>query len=438
MRALIFRFGTPVSALVVFLIISLIYAYGDRNLYEYVLTLYGATPFHFPFLDLSFSLAAWECARQGVDVILSDPCDVLQRGYGYSPLWLAASAIPLGVGDTAAVGWCLDVLFIGSLSLLPPTRRSVELVLMLAATLSTMVVFAVERANFDIVLFVLALAAGLLAECRTSVRLIGYCLALAAALLKYYPIMVLTIVFREGLAIFVAVGLIIAGALVVFWAKYHVEIARGLPNIARGPYNTGFFGAENLPFLLSEAAGNAAASPLVERLAAAGLYAALLAACVAICRRLLRFADLRVALASLPDRERVLLVIGSAVIAGCFFAGQSIGYRGVFFLLVMPGLLTISRSSSRDVRNLGLCASVVIVLLMWGECFRFAIDRGLEHAGGSELLIGEVRISFWLIRELGWWWTVSVMLTVLTDFFLDSPIMRWLSSRYGDSVVRVR
>jgi hypothetical protein len=250
--------------------------------------------------------------------------------------------------------------------------------------------------------------------------------------------MVLTIVLRERPAIFVAVGLIIAGAFAVLWAKYHVDIARGLPTYAGGPYNTGFFGAENLPFLMSKAAGNAAASPLVERVAAAGLYAALVAACVVICRRLLRSADLRAALDTLPDRERVLLVIGSAVIVGCFFAGQSIGYRGVFFLLVMPGLLTISRSPSRDVRNLGLRASVVIVLLMWGECLRLGIDRGFALAGGSELLIGEVKISFWLIRELGWWWTVSIMLAVLTDFFLDCPIVRWLSSRNDESVMRVR
>jgi hypothetical protein len=431
MRALFYRFAAAAFALVLFLSLSFLYTYGDRDLYERVLTLYGATPFHFPFLDISGSLAAWECARQGVDVILSDPCDVLRRGYTYSPLWMAASAIPLGVKDSTAIGWGLGLIFLLSLTLLPPPRRLLELLLVLGATFSTMSVFALERANPDIVLFVLALAAGLLAECRTSVRFIGYCLAVVAALLKYYPIMVLTIVLRERLGIFVAVGLIIAGVLAVFWAEYHVEIARGLSNIPRGPYNTGFFGAENLPFLLSEAAGNAAASPLVERLVAAGLYAALVTACVATCRRRLRFTDLRAALASLRDRERVLLVIGSAVIAGCFFAGQSIGYRGVYFLLVMPGLLTISRSLSRDVRNLGLRASVVIVLLMWGECLRLGIDRGFALAEGPELLIGEVKFSFWLIRELGWWWTISLMLVVVVDFLLVSPVVRrlWLSSR---------
>jgi hypothetical protein len=110
-------------------------------------------PFRFPFVDVSGSLAAWECARQGIDVILSDPCDVLNRGYTYSPLWMAAAAMPLGVADTTVVGWSLDLVFLLALSFLPPPRRPLELALVLAATLSTMVTFALERANPDILLF---------------------------------------------------------------------------------------------------------------------------------------------------------------------------------------------------------------------------------------------------------------------------------------------
>jgi hypothetical protein len=217
---------------------------------------------------------------------------------------------------------------------------------------------------------------------------------------------------------------------------------RGLPNIPSGRYDTDLFAAKNLPFMVGlvveyVAEPSTLAAPLAS-IVTGGLYAALVAACIALCRRLLRFEELRVALASLPCLEQVLLVIGSAVMVGCFFVGQSIGYRGVFFLLVMPGLLTISRSSSRDMPNLGLYTSIAIVLLMWGECFRLAIDRGLEHPGESALLLGGVKISFWLFRELGWWWAVSVMLAVLADFLWDSSIIRWVSSRFDYSVVRVR
>jgi hypothetical protein len=305
-----------------------------------------------------------------------------------------------------------------------------------------MVIFALERANIDVLLFVMALTTGVLAERRLFMRVLGYFVALVAAMLKYYPIMILVIVFREIVSIFVAVSLLILVCLAVFWAEYHAEIARGLPLIAWGPYYTDLFAAKNLPFLLGEVAGNAVEpsdwARLVQRVVAGGLYAILLGTSATICRKLLSFGELRGALASLGRSERIFLVIGSAVIAGCFFAGQSVGYRGVFFLLAMPGLLAISRTSSRDLRNLGLGTCVVVVLLMWGECFRLALYRALEHPGVPEMLAGNLKLLFWFFRELGWWWTISVMLTVLIDFLWASPVALWLSSRFRHSVVDVR
>jgi hypothetical protein len=438
----VYRFGTAGAALFVFLGMSCLYTFGDRNLYEQILTSYGIAPFRTPFLDISAWLAVWECARQGVDVISANPCDVLQRAYSCSPLWIAAAAIPLGVHNTAAVGWILDLVFLLSLSLLPSPRDFHEFMLVLAATLSTMVIFALERANPDVLLFIMVLATAVLAECRLFMRVLGYFIALIAALLKYYPIMVLVIVFREIVSIFVAVSLLILGCLALFWSGYHADIARGLPRISRGAYDTDLFAAKNLPFLLGEVAGSAIEpsswAAVAQRIVSGGLYAILVGCSVTICRRLLSSGELRGALASLTRPEQIFLVIGSAVIAGCFFAGQSVGYRGVYFLLVMPGLLAISRTSSRDIRNLSLGTSVVIVLLMWGECFRLALFRALDHPGIPETLAGNLKILFWFSRELGWWWTISVTLTVLVDFLWASPVVLWVSSRFRHSVMGVR
>jgi hypothetical protein len=52
---------------------------------------------------------------------------------------------------------------------------------------------------------------------------------------------------------------------------------------------------------------------------------------------------------------------------------------------------------------------------MWGECLRLALSGA--GAGGAEVL-------FWLLRELYWWWTASLMLAVLGDFLQDSPVLR--------------
>jgi hypothetical protein len=424
MAAWAYRFCAPAILLLGFLGMSYLYAHGDGDLYDGILTAYGVVPFRFPFVDISCSLAAWECSRQGIDVIVSDPCDVLHRGYTYSPLWFAAAGIPLNVADTTAVGWALDLLFILSLSLLPPPKGGAGLLLIVGATLSSMVVFALERANPDIMLFMMALTAGLLAEGRLAARLFGYGVALLAALLKYYPFMVLIIAFRERTTVFLTVLGIGAGVFVVFGAEYRDEIFEAIPNIPRGPYNTDLFSAKNLPLLLGDAAGTAARSLLVGRIVAAVLFTTLVGACVCICRKLLATAELRAALASLPRSDRVLLVIGSAVIGGCFFAGQSIGYRGVFLLMVIPGLLALSRSADSGVRGVSLGTSVVIVLLMWGECLRLALYSALGQSGTPELLATEVKFQFWLALELCWWWAVSVMLAALADFLWDSPVVR--------------
>ncbi len=394
--------------------------------------------FRFPFVDISSPLAAWECTRQGMEVILFNSCNVGHEGFTYSPLWLTASAIPLGVGDTTVVGWCLDLLFLVSLGLVPPPRRMIELLIVLAATLSTTVVFALERANVDIMLFVLALATALLAGRGPMARLVGYSIALLSAALKYYPITVLIILFRERISIFVAVGLVALGSLVLFWAEYSVELAKGIPHAPHGPYNTGFFAAKNLPFLLGEVAGAAlepsSSAPLAARIVSGGLYLTLVCGCVAICWSLC--GHLRRTLSGLTRFERVCLVIGSAVVVGCFFAGQSIVYRGVFLLLVIPGLLAITRQPDHELRNLSLGTSIVIVLLMWEECFRFALYRALEQSGASEILASEINILFWLIRELGWWWSVGVMLAVLVVFLADSPVLEAAASLFNRLALR--
>jgi hypothetical protein len=186
------------------------------------------------------------------------------------------------------------------------------------------------------------------------------------------------------------------------------------------------FAAKNLPFLIGMMVESAAPSRFAAALGWAvtgGFYGGLLGAALAICRRLSRFAELRAAIAELPGREHVLLVIGSAVIAGCFFAGQSTGYRGIFLLLVVPGLLALSRSAVRELRALCLGTAIVIVLLMWGECLRSASGGGF---------------GFWLLRELGWWWSVSVMLTLVADFLSESPVLQSASAWLGRRPVQSR
>jgi UPF0716 family protein affecting phage T7 exclusion len=42
----------------------------------------------------------------------------------------------------------------------------------------------------------------------------------------------------------------------------------------------------------------------------------------------------------------------------------------------------------------------------------------------TQFIFGQpLRILFWFIRELGWWWTVGVMLAILVDYLGGSRIV---------------
>src|ERR1700730_1162256 len=97
--------------IVAFIAVCGVWLIGAPSAYEHLLVLWGVAPFRFPFVDIDGSLAAWECARKGIDVIIADPCDVLQRGYNYSPFWMTLRWIPLGRSDRIAVGLILSLSF---------------------------------------------------------------------------------------------------------------------------------------------------------------------------------------------------------------------------------------------------------------------------------------------------------------------------------------
>src|SRR5579862_9783040 len=80
------RFVLPAIGLLLFLAMTLLYR-RDYGLYRAILEAGGIKVENWPFVDTSLLLATWECMRQGVDVWVTNPCDIMQRVYSYSPIW---------------------------------------------------------------------------------------------------------------------------------------------------------------------------------------------------------------------------------------------------------------------------------------------------------------------------------------------------------------
>lgn len=399
----------------------------ERPVYDLLLAWWGIAPFRIPFLDTDTFLSAIECARRGIDVYAVNPCDVLGRVYDYSPLWLAAAVLPVTRAWITPVGLALAVAFLLSLAALPMPAERRGRGLLIAAVLSTMSVYAVERGNSDIALYLLLLGAGL-ALARHSGRRgsparrwCAYPLIVFAALLKFYPAAGLILAFRERRAVFLATALLSLLAAFVFVAVEWNDFVRALANIPPGSYFTDIYGAGNLPFGIAELIYTPSRAPLV-RLLPPALLAILGARALWLAIVLARRPVLSVALGELPEREKLLLVTGAAMMAGSFFAGENIYYRGIYFLMVLPGLSALARRSAGDPCG-AMCSNTagLIVLVMWSEALRHAViaARPLDLPAWHS-----VEAGFWIGRELIWWRIVAVLGGVLLRFVLSSPVWR--------------
>jgi hypothetical protein len=253
-RRMVYRCLIPAAALILFGGLAELWHWGPHSIYFRVLNLFSFDPFRFPFLDIQVVLAAAECSRQGFDVYVFNPCDALDRPLAYSPLWLRITPHFLDTSATTAVGVGLTLLFIASLAAIcrPATRR--ETLVLALTVLSPMVVYALERANADVVMFLLIFAGCALGRARCPWRFGAYALYFLAGVLKYYPLVLVVLVARERRRSALAIGAIAASVLLLLAARDRLDLVKALANIPLLPYLGDSFAAVNLPFGLAEIA----------------------------------------------------------------------------------------------------------------------------------------------------------------------------------------
>jgi hypothetical protein len=411
-----YRLAIPIGVLCLYAIMAGLWLSGAHSLYFGALRLFGVEPFSFPFLDTHAVLAAAECGRQGIQVYLSNPCDALGRPHAYSPLWLAIAPGSLGTSATGWVGASLDLLFLLSLAVVLRPRTARELLILGAAAVSPMTVYALERSNNDLIIFLLVICGAMLFTFPRPSRLFSYGLFVAAGLLKYYPLALVALATREerrdGLVIAAAAIL----ALVFFAVAFYPELSLAAASIPAGAsYFTDAFSARNLPFGFAEALGKGFARSLI----AGSLLAALSGVAVA---RMLRTTRLlgREQFDWAPSEAR-FLVIGGLLVVACFFAGQNIGYRGILLLPVLSGLVCLHRSvEGREVRR--FCGQMIaaVPFVMWEECFRRALHAAISPVPSAGLS-SRAEVFFWLGRELVWWWLVVGLAALVLAFLRQSP-----------------
>lgn len=411
------RLVLPVTMALAFCGFAILYVEFPPTYFS-LLAFLGLHPFHFPFLDLHALVAAIQCHGMGIDVYRSNPCDVLGRPHVYSPLFLELSALPITTHATAVAGIALSAFFFAVLATLPLPRDLFGWAVMILATLSPVTAYAIERGNNDLIVFILLALATHTMSRGLRVRVIGYGLVMLAAFLKFYPLTGMVAALRERPRQFWIIAAVASGVFAVFLFHYRADWVLVIALVPKGSYFTDLFGAVNLPYGLFELlAPVRKLHPGLTTLWSAmpGITLALLIAdCLRRAVTLSAGADVHVHLANRSQSGFWPLIIGAALLVSCFFAGQSVDYRGILFLLLLPGLLAMRGPLAR--------VSVQIVFLMWGGFLRHMVELCIPALGFSSHIEAVAESIFWLLRELVWWRVIGSLAGLVLCFTFNSDI----------------
>jgi hypothetical protein len=418
-RALIF--AAPAA---LFVALAWLFASGNQSLYVAILSDLGFPPFSFPFLDLHALLAAADCHRLGNDVYLSNPCDFRGRPHVYSPLWLDLIPGFLSREHTYQIGVALDLMFIASLPLVMRPRSAGQCLLFIAAALSTTVIFALERANNDIVIFLLMVCAGALLAEPNRQRLAAYLIFLFGGLLKFYPLALLALVVRETWRRACVIVAISAVAMLGLWWAHRDELALVFGHLPQVSYYSDSISAGNLPW------GIAGVLPTTMPISADTLgiviFVILFAYSALLVLRIFLAVERHSRASEGWTRETVYLLIGAILLTGCFLTGRNISYRAIFLLLVIPGLLQFRDNvDAPGVRRWFGVAVAAILGLLWEQ----RIGLALNDAFGATISLkdpnlaqGPVPAIYWLCRELLWWGLISLFVALIIALFSRAPL----------------
>lgn len=366
------------------------------------------------FLDSYAILASNDAQALGLDVYKPNPLDPFHRPHVYSSWWLCLGRLGLTRADTLWVSIVLVGGFVAvSLAILRPRRYS-EAAAYAAVLLAPPMLLAINRANNDLVVFILLaiLPVCALARSRVVRNLAPFLIAFATGL-KYYPAAAALLLLagrdrREARArvviqalLFAVVGISIAGDL------------RRLPGLMPKTEGLMTFGSTAIPSLLDWRLG-----PWVVLAGVVGLGIA-----AALWARQARSSTPDAA-AGEADACELRFVLGAALLCACFWLGMNQSYRWVFAIWLAPWLWREGfepAAGSRD--RLARVTGVLLLAVLWTDSvIAIGINRFLDKIppGALSRWIG---IPYAIEQPMTWAFFVC-LLALLIRFLRSHSVLR--------------
>lgn len=280
-----------------------------------------------PFMDLHGILAACDAAQAGVDPFRPNDFDPYHRPHVYTEWWLELARLGLGRSDTIWLGSVLIAVVLVTAVVLVGPRTRAEGVALFLLLVSPALLLAVNRANNDLVVFVLV-SCGLLCfrPVNWPLRALGILLFATAAVLKYYPLVTLVVLLDLRTRRELAAGLALYGlVLVLAWPG----LEPGLKSAARFMPQPDWLYAFGAPVFLRNLGVTATAGWLVP---------AVLLAAWALWRAGGKIAEPPAGGSPREQSAEREFMCGAAMLVGLFFLGTSYVYKLIFAVWLLPWL----------------------------------------------------------------------------------------------------
>jgi hypothetical protein len=363
------------------------------------------------FLDSFAILASNDAVARGLDPYAPNPLDYFNRPHVYSHWWLHLHVLGLNRSHNFWVGLVLvQGFFTAALARLRP-RSWGELGWYLVIVGSAPVLLAVNRANNDLLIFVLlAPVVPCLLAARPLAQWLAVMLIVLSAGLKFFPAAAgLVLLANNGVGVReIRVRLVVAlVALGCVGVNLATDLA-GLFKLAPTAHGILTFGAINLPLTLG-----------VPAQLASGVVLVIAAAVVTGCW-VSRWADGWEI--DLPDRGTWWsFVLGAILLTGCFFTGTNYGYRWVFGIWVAPFLWRLPRDLAAPavVRRLARITSILFIFALWADEVLSVILRLMSSRMKSETAL-QIANRFFAIEQPVTWALFICLLAFLTHFTRES------------------
>ncbi len=344
------------------------------------------------FIDTFALLASNDAVTRGLNPYAPNPLDYFGRPHVYSHWWLHLRDLGLTRADAGWLGLALVAAFaVAALARLRP--RSVgELAWYAAVACSSPVVLAIDRANNDLVIFVLL--AGLvpcLLAARREVRWLAPPLVAIATALKYYPAAAALVLLAAGERREVRARLALGALLLGFAVLSVAADLRDFGPLAPRPEGLLSFGAT----AFAHALGWDGIGP---KLLALGVAAGVMGLCW--WRR--PMADWEPAE---PARSDWLhFILGAVLLTGCFFASLNFGYRWIFALWLAPWLWRVAGDplAPERARRLARWLRGLLLVVLWWDPFACVVINRFVGVVSGPAIARMAEIAFLLEQPVDW------------------------------------